>query len=334
MSTIRSLSLAFATSLLLPSIGFSQGAFDGAPEGFIPPPLHPENSDLITQELGEGVYALLSSQPPIDNSGFIVGENGVLVIDAHVNGRMANLIQTRVREVTDLPILYLVNTNHHGDHTFGNAFFPDETQIIAHSETARIMVDFEEEKELILAGAGGRTDFLDGVELRLPDITFEDRMTIDLGGRIVELHHFGHANTAGDVVVYSRDARAAWTGNFIVGAEFIPPVFEPVTRSHLAATTAMAQTLDVDIIIPGHGRPTDATMLTRYAAYLTDLISKVRAEMAKGDTDGLRIVRQLPLDPRWYPAEGTPERGFLPFIEGLHRMNVLRTFQDLSLENS
>jgi hypothetical protein len=50
-------------------------------------------------------YGLLSSKPPVDNSGFVVGEHGVLVIDAHINRTMAELIQTAVRQVTDKPIL-------------------------------------------------------------------------------------------------------------------------------------------------------------------------------------------------------------------------------------
>lgn len=308
----------------------AQGAFEGAPEGFVPPPLHPEGVDLITQKLSDGVYALVSTRPPVDNSGFIVGDKGVLVIDAHVNKRMAELIQTRVREVTDLPILYLVNTNYHGDHTFGNTFFPADTQIIAHAKTAEAMQDFETERALIVSAAGGRSAFLEGVQLRLPDVTFEDRMSIDLGGRVVDLIHFGYANTPGDIVVYSKDARAAWTGNFVVGAGFIPPIFEPATRSHLAATAAMSRELDLTTIIPGHGRPTGAPMLSRYTAYLSDLIANVRHELAQGETNGYAIVEKLPLEARWFPAEGTPERPFVPFMQGLHRMNVLRTVEDLS----
>jgi cyclase len=74
--------------------------------------------------LTPGIYGLLSSKPPVDNSGFVVGKHGVLAIDAHINGAMAGLIQTAVRQVTKKPILYVVNTNYHGDHTFGNSAFP------------------------------------------------------------------------------------------------------------------------------------------------------------------------------------------------------------------
>ena len=78
----------------------SFGGFE-PPAGWLPPPLDPAGVQLQTKELGPGVYALLSSRPPVDNSGFVVGERGVLVIDAHINGAMARQIQAAVRAVTD-----------------------------------------------------------------------------------------------------------------------------------------------------------------------------------------------------------------------------------------
>src|SRR6266481_4720615 len=112
-----------------------------APHGFIAPPLNPTGVRLETKELAPGVYGLLSSKPPVDNSGFVVGEHSVLVVDAHINGVMAGMIQSAVRQVTNKPILYLVNTNYHGDHTFGNSAFPRETLIVAQQKTAEIMRD-------------------------------------------------------------------------------------------------------------------------------------------------------------------------------------------------
>ena len=134
--------------------------------GFIPPPLNPSGARLETKELAPGVYGLLSSKPPVDNSGFVVGEHGVLVIDAHVNGAMAGLIQTAVRQVTNKPILYVVNTNYHGDHTFGNYAFPQETLIVAQQKTGEIMRGFEREKQLLLPTVGNYPTVIGDARLR------------------------------------------------------------------------------------------------------------------------------------------------------------------------
>ena len=100
-----------AFTLLLLMVLAHQAAAQ-APKGFIPPPLKPTQARLETKQLAPGVYALLSNKPPVDNSGFVAGERGVLVIDAHINGAMAQQIQSAVRRVTEKPILYLVNTNY------------------------------------------------------------------------------------------------------------------------------------------------------------------------------------------------------------------------------
>ena len=75
------------------------------PPDFTLPMLDPVGVTLETRELAAGVYALLSNAGPIDNSGFVVGERGVLVADAHINAAMARQIQEAVRAVTDRPIL-------------------------------------------------------------------------------------------------------------------------------------------------------------------------------------------------------------------------------------
>ena len=238
------------------STAVSPWGFD-PPAGWVAPSLDPRGVQLETRQLATGVYALLSNKPPVDNSGFVVGERGVLVIDAHFNGDMARQIQEAVRAVTDKPILYLVNTNYHGDHTFGNYAFPAETTIIAHKKTARAMQDFEQEKKIMLATVGGDKTIFGDATLRLPDVEFEDNLRIDLGKRVVELYNFGHGNTAGDTVVYVPEAKVAWTGNLVLGTDTIPWGIEGDLQAYLQTITRFATTLDVETIVPGHVLTTD-----------------------------------------------------------------------------
>ena len=114
------------------------------PEWFVPPPLDPSGIKLETVELYDGVFALMSNTPFADNSGFVVGDDFVLVIDAHFTGNMGKQIIDAVKKVTDLPIKYLVNLNAFGDHVFGNYVFPESTKIIAHEKT----IDFLKENSL------------------------------------------------------------------------------------------------------------------------------------------------------------------------------------------
>ena len=299
-----------------------------APEGFIPPPLHPHDTVLETRQLAYGVYALLSGEPAVDNSGFVVGERGVLVIDAHINGAMAQQIQEAVHRVTNLPILYLVNTNHHGDHTFGNYAFPAETVIIAHRETARHMAEFEAEKELLLPTVEGDASVFAGVSLRLPDLAYDDFVRIDLGSRSVELHHFGPGNTAGDTVVWVPEARVAWTGNLVIGMS-IPPIFEGRTDVYLETIARFAAQLHVETIVPGHGPLTGPAALDSYMGYLGELLGAVRTQLAVGRSLE-ETLAALPLAERYLPPADSPAAGLRPFLSGLHRLNVQQTYRDLA----
>src|SRR3989338_7147915 len=124
--------------------------------------LTPTGCKLTTKELAPGVYALLSSIPGADNVGFVVGKKGVLVIDAHISVAMARQIQERIREVTDKPILYLVNSNYHADHVFGNCAFPRETVLIQHRETAARTPYFKEEWEFMLPAVANDPKIFEG----------------------------------------------------------------------------------------------------------------------------------------------------------------------------
>jgi hypothetical protein len=174
----------------------------------------------------------------------VVGEEGVLVIDAHISIPMARQIQARVREVTDKPIRYLVNTNYHGDHTFGNCAFPATTLVIQHRATAERVPYMEEEKAFLLPCVGSKPETFAGVTLRLPDIVFDDSLRIDLGGQTVELHWFGPANTPGDTIAYVPSAKAAWTGNMTGGSFGL--ALESDAPTYLGTLTRFIQTIEVE----------------------------------------------------------------------------------------
>ena len=267
----------------------------------------------------------------MDNSGFVVGERGVLVIDAHINGAMARQIQAAVRKVTNKPILYLVNTNYHGDHTFGNYAFPVETKIVAHRKTAEAMRDFEQEKELLLPTVNGNAAVFDGVKLRLPDVTFEESLRLDLGGRVVELHHFGHGNTPGDTVVYVPEAKVAWTGNLVLGARSIPWAIEGKTQAYLETIARMAASLDIETIVGGHILMTPGETLGTYLGYLSEHIRSVQKAIASGQTLE-QTLASLPLDEAYLPPADSPLAAARPVMQGFHRWNVKKTYLELKAQ--
>jgi cyclase len=242
---------------------------------------------------------------------------------------MANKIQAAVRKVTQKPILYLVNTNAHGDHTFGNYAFPATTTIIAHRNSADAMRNFEAEKKNLLAPVNGDKSVYGDARLRLPDVVYETYMKIDLGGRVVELHHFGHGNTPGDTVVYSPDAKTAWTGNLIFGTATIPWAIEGKTGLYLQTLARMKQTLDIKTIVPGHGVITTGAMVDFSLNYLVSHIEEVRSAIRAGHTLEATLTLST-LNERFLPPKDSPLAVIRPLAKGFHRWNIKKTYLELS----
>lgn len=320
MKLKTAIAIMILVALVLPALAHQHTLSLEGPAGFIPPPIHPEGITLVTKPLGNNVYALLSNHPGVDNSGFIVGELGVLVIDAHINGDMAQQIQDAIGRVTQKPILYLVNTNYHGDHTFGNYAFPSETIIVAHRETARQMQRFQEERKFLLVAVNDDATVFDGVKLRLPNLEFEDHIRLDLGGRYVDIYHFGPGNTAGDTVVYESRTQTAWTGNLVICEGTIPFLIEGRPEAYLETISRLANTLEVRTIIPGHGIPTTAAIFGRYIRYLTELIEFVREANRSGYS--LATALETELGPEYEIPADSPLAAAWPFVEGLHKWNL------------
>ena len=295
------------------------------PEDFPPFFLDPAGCTLSIKEIGKGVYALLSSIPNVDNAGFVVGEKGVLVIDAHISIPMARQIQERVREVTDQPILYLVNTNYHGDHTFGNCAFPETTLVIQHRETAERVPYMEEEKAFLLPCVGSKPETFAGVTLRLPDIVFTDSLRIDLGGQTVELHWFGPANTPGDTIAYVPSAKAAWTGNMTGGGTF-SLALESDAPTFMETLARFVRTLEVDTLVPAHSPLSGPSVLWGDMAYYARLTSAVNKALSAGWT----LQETMERTPLWeeYSPPPTDSRAKLQMAR--HRYNVRKTFLSLA----
>jgi cyclase len=324
--------VALCASLLLtaPWLAGARGqaanprAADAPPPGYLPPPLNPTGVALETRRLADGVYALLSNTPFADNAGFVVGADAVLVIDSHFNGRMGRQIIDAVRRVTDKPIRYLVNTNAFGDHTFGNYVFSAETRIVANRRTVEILraTTAADIARRMAPTVDNDLSVFEAVQLRLPDESFDDAWSVDLGGRRVEARFFGAGMSPSDTVVYVPGARVAWTGNLIFGAGTIPWAQAGGVATYRATLEHLSQALDVGTIVPGHGALTTGEAIAIYKLYLDDLQATVA-----------RAVRDHAAPDEFIAAATVPARfsiaaPLVPLMTGFHRWNLQRAFRE------
>jgi len=158
---------------------------------------------------------------------------------------------------------------------------------------------------------------------------------LDLGGRVVELYHFGHGNTPGDTVVYVPEARVAWTGNLIVGEGNIPFLIEGGAGAYLETIAKFTHTLEVGTIIPGHGLLTSGAMLGRYVSYLSELIESTRKAIRAGQS--LEKTIATPLEQKYLQdtagSDSALAAQFAAFRTGIHRWNLWRTYQGMKADS-
>src|SRR5664279_1621120 len=168
------------------------------------PPWDPASVNLTSKEMAPGVFAVMPDNAFVKDhvattGGFVVGEKGVLVVEAMLNGDLAAQHIGLVRRQTSKPIRFLVNTSYHGDHAYGNYVFPESTVVVQHPVTKRYMDEkFEDDRHFML-GLMGKGKGIERVQSRSADITVADMTSIDLGGRTIEVRHFGFAQTPGAV---------------------------------------------------------------------------------------------------------------------------------------
>ncbi len=201
-------------------------------------------------EIGPGLWAFTAEGDP--NSGVIIGDDSVMVIEAQATPRLAQKVIDEIRKVTDKPISHLALTHYHAVRVLGASAF-QAPQIIM-SEKARAMVvergqeDWDSEFQRFPRLFEGH-ESIPG--LTWPTTTFSGKMSVYLGQRRIDLLQIGRAHTAGDMVIHVPDANVMFTGDIV---EYKSACY--CGDGHFAdwpATLEAIRAFDVDAIAPGRG---------------------------------------------------------------------------------
>jgi cyclase len=217
------------------------------------------------------------------NSVFLVTDAGVLVIDTREHPRAGQDLLDRIRKVTDKPIKWVINSHFHGDHHFGNAAFQAVgATFVAQEETARIMQQVQP-KEMARRLDYFKNNHYDPneVKLILPDVTFDNEMTIHLGGREIRLFYFGPGQQAGDTFVLFPHARALFTPGSFARHSMPNMAFTPSVENWIKLLDRVAA-MDVDYLLPAHGDVANRADVKELAAMLADEYATVKGAIAKG----------------------------------------------------
>jgi len=227
------------------------------------------------QKVSERLYSIVGGRGA--QGGAYLGDSSVLVIDSKMDKESVEQVIQGLRQLTDKPPKFLVNTHGDGDHMVGNRYFPDTMTIIAH-ENCR--------KDFLLPGRNGVPSEWTKSELLpfVPAVTFRDKMDLYLGSKRVELWHFGVGHTTGDAVVYFPEEKTAFVGDqiFLTRPQLIHSYKGGNSFDHVRTLTKMLQTLDAQRFCSGHSEMTDRQGVTNHIEQMQERQDKVKALVQQG----------------------------------------------------
>jgi cyclase len=257
----KKVSLAIS-ALVLGLTAFSvQAQFGGQP------------TELELIKVQDDLYVIHGAYVPGNVTALITNE-GVILVDDDFEADHENLM-AKLREVTNQPVKYVINTHYHGDHSGGNAKLQAQGTLAVASIAARA--------RMVAANQPG-----------LVNITVEPRGALHLGGKVAEIYWLGRGHTDGDVVVLFPAHRVLAAGDLFTAGEGLPQFVDHAgggSAKDWTATIDKVLELDFETVVPGHGNVSNKQGLRAYRGEtqrLTDMVSQmVRQNRSRADIEAM-----------------------------------------------
>ena len=231
--------------------------------------------------LGNSVYAAIDKPKSSagSNAGFVIGDDGVAVIDTFQDAKSAQQLLAEIQKLTKLPVKFVINTHYHLDHVTGNGVFAQAGAVIVaqknvlawiHTENLKFFgANIKPEQKAWIAG------------LVAPDVVYDSSLDLYLGSRRILVRYFpGH--TGGDSVVIIPDAQVVFTGD-LFWKKTLPNLIDGTTDKWAESDTKLAAEWPKAAFVSGHGEVGTAEDVLEFRGYLTDL----RGMIAQSIKDGV-----------------------------------------------
>lgn len=241
------------------------------------------------------------------NVGVLRTDRGTVVVDTMSFVLQGRRILELAEKLGGGPVVAIINTHYHFDHTHGNPAFPPGTKVVSTERTLDYLEAFD------------ASYWEDAAAGTLPNETFEREHILRIGGKTIRLHHLGRGHTGGDLVVVFAEDRAIHTGDLVFNGRY-PNIDLEAGGSvrEWKATLDRVLALDFDRVIPGHGPLTDRAGIVAFQSFIRELWTAAESAADAGSSlaDTLASV-DLATD------EGYADSG-VPLVMTLDRDFVVR----------
>jgi glyoxylase-like metal-dependent hydrolase (beta-lactamase superfamily II) len=231
------------------------------------------------EQVGPNIWAAISnpksSASAGANTGFIIGDDGVAIVDTTVafgtdgtfSSEPARQLLSAIRRMTRLPIRFVINTHHHFDHAGANGVFVEAGATAFSHQNVRRWIHGENLRLLGAAIKPAQKAFIDA--LVPPTVTYDRTTVLYLGSREIRLQSYpGH--TGGDSVVVIADAKVVFTGD-LFWSNILPNLIDASTQPWIDTLNALSKDHGGAVFVPGHGEVGTARDVTAFRDYLATL---------------------------------------------------------------
>jgi glyoxylase-like metal-dependent hydrolase (beta-lactamase superfamily II) len=257
-------------------------------------PLFSSAKDYTVQEVAPGIFVWVpediidqDGDPRFSraaNAGFIVSDQGVVVIDTTNSPLHAREFLYEIRQRSDIPVRFAIDTGPQGDEVLGNEVFAEQrAAIISTAGAAAQMQRYEKEMNHLVTFDTLLSLRMRGVHMTLPDRTFDGAMSFSIGGqeiRVLSLHCALPGKTEGDAAVFLPDAKVAFLGDLYVNG-YVPRIGSLDIRRWVAVLGEVEK-WNAAVYVPAHGRPGGKADLERFRGFLEWLQGRVAGGIREG----------------------------------------------------
>jgi len=241
----------------------------------------------LPQEVIPGVWSAIGATAPgsYENSGhnnnlsFVITDDGVLVVNAGDNYLLAQSLHEEIRKRTAQPVKYVVLENSQGHAMLGSKYWKEQgATIIAHRDTAAYMEKTGYDSLEVMRSRARDKAFK--TEFVMPDKLYDDKLDLKMGTWKLQILHLGSSHSHGDTMVWLPEKKLVIAGDTAFHIRMLP-IFEDTDTARWVETWDTFEALGAEIVIPGHGGPTDMATVRKWTRdYLVHLRAKV-AELIK-----------------------------------------------------
>jgi cyclase len=284
------------------------------PTGFVLGALLFLSMSVQAQDLGpgfhkikDGIYTFAPDQATTTCS-FVVTEAGVVMIDSCNNPLDSRRMAAAIKKVTDKPVVFLIDTETHSDHTGNHFMFSPPAMVInAEGAGAGMRKEYNPKRaENLAAKSPELREALKGHKMIVPHLEYKDRMTIHLGERTFELIYLKNAHSFADTAVWMPKERVLFASSAANVRTFInlrPTVVLP----DVIASYKLMRSLNPEVVIAGHGQPTTTVIFDEYEGYYHLLMKRVGEMAAQGKSlDEIKKELKMPEYADWRGQDRLP----------------------------